>query len=45
MTLADAEVERLRAAGRLELELRVVVHQVAGANVTRSVPLTLLPPA
>jgi hypothetical protein len=46
LQLTDAEVKRLRSAGRLELELRVVVFQIgSAASVTRTVPLTLLPPA
>jgi hypothetical protein len=42
--LADAEVRRLARAGRLEVELQVLVHQPAGGAVTRTAPLTLLAP-
>jgi len=42
--LAAAEWDRLKSAGRLDVELRILVFQPAGANTLRSVPLTLLPP-
>jgi hypothetical protein len=41
-TLERDEAERLRRAGRLELELRVEVQQLGAPSTTRSKPLTLV---
>jgi hypothetical protein len=45
VSLATEEAQRLAAAGRLDVELRVLVFQPDGGKTTRSVPLTLLPRA
>jgi hypothetical protein len=43
--LSEEDFKRLVEAGRLDVELRVEVHQVAGPRTTTTRPLTLLPPA
>ena len=44
LELGRTDAERLRRLGRLDLELRVEVLQIAGGSIVRTRPITFLPP-